>query len=262
MKKIPNREQINTRQHWNLAHTTEYPYSGYDFYCNLLYKYIPFLESHGYENPLGIAWYWLDFGCWIAKRNSILDFPSGKYVGFDLSDYITNINRKSDPNNLYVDSLKELEDKEISYISALHVFEHLTNPQEEFNRLWKMSTRYISIQVPYRESYRSCEQHLWEFDENSFVNIDDIEPTIIIGPQMNLEGEREILYFWDKQNTKKQRRIFSPYEKDFSGQWWYLQYQKIWFVEYYNSFAILILSKIFTREKLYKFKKYIRNFHK
>ena len=173
MKKIPDRDQINTRQHWNLAHRTEYPYSGYDFYCNLLYRYIPFLESHGVEDPLEKPWYWLDFGCWIAKRNAILDLPKGKYVGFDLSDYITTVNKKSDPDNLYIDSMEELGGKEISYITALHVFEHLTNPQEEFDKLWLKTTRYISIQVPYKESYRSCEQHIWEFDENYYRTSDE-----------------------------------------------------------------------------------------
>jgi hypothetical protein len=255
MKRRPEFRQINTLKHWNDAHIKAgYPYPGLDTYFTLSLYYREFLISKGCPDIFGFGPVWLDFGCGnAAQRFEVFAAPANvTYIGCDFSDSVLEKNKKLRPD---IQWLKKLEPgKQYNFISSLHTFEHLDNPQKTWEELWPFVKDVLVIQVPYQKSFY-MEEHPWEFDENSFQT--PVPPIVIIGPKMNLVGDREICYVWYKNNPPGGRQIHQPYTEQYSPQGWFLWHLRLGLARYYwptmfsKQFGFLKKNRLFNFLKKY-----------
>lgn len=224
MRRRPEFGQINTLEHWNKAHLGSHvPFPGLDTYFTLLYYYRLLLEEKGYPDIFSFGSKWLDYGCGnAADRLTVLNIPEGiKYVGCDFADSVQQKNSKLRPDITW---LKSPQGKgNYGLITSIHTFEHLDDPKKTWQDLWALEPGVLIVQVPYARSFYD-EQHLWEFDENSFET--PVPPIVIIGPKMNLQEDREICYVWYKDRHPKERVICRPYRDQYSPQGWFLWHMR------------------------------------
>ncbi len=230
-----NIPQLNTIEHWNHAHTTSnYPFPGLDMYLLLLTYYRPLLIQLGYPDLLPSRSTWLDFGCGqVAKRLPHLPLPdSVRYYGVDFSPAVISANQRIRPDLHWS---TDLPTDRFDLVTAIHVLEHVDHPQETRDNLWALTTNALVIQVPYLNSFDDSAsptpQHLWEFDEWSFNS--EVEPLVIVGPKLNLEDDREIIYVWYREGGPSERIVLRPFEDQLSPQAWYLWHVRLGFNDYY-----------------------------
>lgn len=248
MKRI-YKNNINTGKYWDNVHTSKaYPYSGLDFYLTLFHYYLPLLMQLDYIDSIDGSTI-LDYGCGISDRLHLIDISNINYFGYDISKSVIQYNQSEFPNLQWFSDINALQESP-DYIISLHVLEHLDDPLKILKNLVSISNKGVFIQVPYKDSYKNIE-HIWQFDETSF-NIPGLEPVVIPGLQMNLDGDREIFMAFLKNKRNRERIIIDLYKNNLSPQAWFLMYSNCGFISYYfNPFHDLFIKiKTFIKNSI------------
>lgn len=209
MKRI-RESNINTEEHFNEVFETDKEL--YSSYKNIqIYNNLFKLDLFEVGN-------FLDYGCGNAGAlNQICDTKKIKGTGVDISSLIIKRNKTKYPKlNFYSVEEFQKSDTKSDTIVTTHTLEHTENPLKIAENLLSRTAKLFII-VPYKESWNKCPEHLWEFTSDSF---DSLNPTITILGIINEAGYREVIYFWDKNNTKnyKYKKLFYqikilPYHK-------------------------------------------------
>lgn len=171
----------------------------------------------------------LDYGCGSGSHLDALYRNQGTHsIGIDISGSIINKNR-----SLYSDvdfyTLKEFNDdvlrdrNDIDHIVSTHVIEYVEDPLHVVSKLLKIVNRTVTIITPYKKSWSECEEHLWEFDEESFSMMVP-KPVVVVG-KTNHAGNTEIMYHFDKNEDDllHKRNIVKSAKK-----WPYWRYKIYW----------------------------------
>jgi len=151
----------------------------------------------------------LDFGCGLGGHLNDLFLSHGvKSTGVDISSSVISKNRR-DFQGIDFYTLSEFDDGAISdssigHVVSTHVLEHVEFPQLVLSNLIKIARKTVTIITPYKKSWSDCDEHLWQFDEESFSQL---APTIVVIGKTNLAGNTEIMYHWDKRADEQEIKI-------------------------------------------------------
>ncbi len=191
-------ENLNTSKNFNKVFAKQFDL--YDSYKNINY----------YNDVLGLLIFngesYLDFGCGGGgPLNKIKQkYPLINIVGVDISDFVIERNAELFPKcNFYTVDEFFKNNFKVDNILSSHTFEHVENPLELANHLLSRANKSLTIIVPFEDSWRECDQHLWRFDKKSF---ESLKPSLIVVGLTNRGANTEIIFYWNK-NRKIPRML-------------------------------------------------------
>lgn len=184
-------ENLNTSKNFNEIFVKQFDV--YDSYKNIRY----------YNKVLGLRLFegmtYLDFGCGGGgPLNKIKEEHQGlKIIGVDISTFVIEKNNEFFPECKFytVDDFLQTNFK-IDNILSSHTFEHVENPLELASYLLSRANNSLTIVVPFKDSWKECEQHLWYFDKRSF---DSLTPSSVVVGLTNRGANTELIFHWNKK---------------------------------------------------------------
>jgi SAM-dependent methyltransferase len=187
------KKNINTKEEFDELFVKDFGI--YDSYKNIKF----------YDSALNLGLFrggsYLDYGCGNgnALNGLAVENPGVKCKGVDISEFVIDKNKKLF-SNIDFYTLDEFWKNQImtDHILSSHTFEHLEDPGKIAEKLLKRAGKTFTIIVPYKDSWKECEQHVWKYYKTSF---DYLQPTMVKIGLTNKAGNTEIIYHWDKQKT-------------------------------------------------------------
>ncbi len=194
MKRI-RKENINTGEHFDKVFQASPEL--YDSYQNIEF-YNTALNLHLFDGQ------YTDYGC---GNGEPLYKASTRHhltavMGVDISSSIIETNKQKYPSITFM-TVDEYMNKnlEADTIISTHTFEHVEDPHTLAQQLLKRARKRFFIIVPYKDSWKECDEHVWRYDRHSF---DSLDPSYALPGITNRGGNTEILYFWDKEKKHHQ----------------------------------------------------------
>ncbi|CQR58546.1 methyltransferase domain-containing protein [Paenibacillus riograndensis] len=185
---------VNSKEYWDSRFETNWDsYSGREqtlYFGGIAIEMLP----DWFKNVLSEGVTFADVGCAEGDCTNFFSelFPNTKFTGIDFSESAIRKAKEYYPEQTFIQADIKSIDKKFDVVFSSNTLEHFINPFDIIRELFRISSQYTVILIPFQE-YERFREHFHTFDYKDF-NVEYNDFTIVYAQEYDCSIKENI--FW------------------------------------------------------------------
>lgn len=210
---MKNEFLVNSKEYWDTRFDTNWDsYSGREqtlYFAGIAIEMFP----DWFKNILTEGVTFADVGCAEGDCTNFFSnlFPNTEFTGIDFSDSAIRKAKEYYPEQTFIQADIKSIDKKFDVVFSSNTLEHFINPFDMVKELFRISSQYTVILIPFQE-YERFSEHFYTFDYKDF-NVEYNGFTIVYAQEYDCSikenifwAGKQLLVIYEKNQENQKRK--------------------------------------------------------